>query len=59
MVVFMMGKRDISIKVNYPQKEENLKGLQDKKARIEIEVLKEKYGEMVLEQYVSSIREKR
>ncbi|EPY2278877.1 TPA: hypothetical protein PTV43_003531 [Clostridium botulinum] len=55
----MMGKRDISIKVNYPQKEENLKGLQDKKARIEIEVLKEKYGEMVLEQYVSSIREKR
>lgn len=59
MVVFMRGKKDILVKVNCPKEEEDLKELEDRKIRIVVEVLKEKYGEVILEEYVSSIRGKR
>ncbi len=53
-----MGKRDISVEVNYPKGEEDLKELEDRKARIVVDILREKYGNVVLEEYISSMREK-
>lgn len=55
----MGGKRDISVVVNYPKREEELKELEERKARIMIDILREKYGDMVLEEYISSMREKK
>lgn len=52
----MRGKKDILVKVNYPKKEEDLKELEGRKTRIAVEALKEKYGDVILEEYVSSIR---
>ncbi|MCY6482821.1 hypothetical protein OW763_00415 [Clostridium aestuarii] len=54
-----MGKRDISVEVNYPEGEENLKELEKRKARIVVDILREKYGDIVLEEFINSMREKR
>lgn len=53
-----MGKGDISVDVNYPKGEEDLKELEERKARIMIDILREKYGNVVLEEYISSMKEK-
>lgn len=54
----MRGKKDILVKINCSEKEEDLRELENRKIRIVFEVLKEKYGDVILEEYVSSIRGK-
>jgi len=55
-----VGKRkEISVIVNYPKDEKSLNELNGKKAEIVLSFLKEKYGEMILEKYINSIRENR
>ncbi|WML35913.1 hypothetical protein [Clostridium sp. OS1-26] len=52
----MREKKDVLVKVNCPDKEENLRELENRKIRIMFEVLKEKYGDVTLEEYISSIK---
>lgn len=59
MVVFVVGKRDISVEVNYPKCEGELKELNGRMVRIVVRVLTEKYGEMILEEFISSMRDKK
>lgn len=54
----MRGKEDISVKINCSEKEEDLIELEDRKIRIVFEVLKEKYEDVILEEYVRSIQRK-
>lgn len=56
MEISMREKKDILVKINCSEKEEDLGELENRKIRIVFEVLKEKYGDVILEEYISSIR---
>lgn len=58
MVIIMGRRKDISVVVNYPNDKNDLKELEDRKTSIVVDILREKYGEMILEEYVNSMREK-
>lgn len=54
----MRKSREISVELNYPQIEEDLRELELRKARIIINILKDEYGEIELDKFINSIREK-
>ncbi|WP_186431027.1 hypothetical protein [Clostridium sp. BSD9I1] len=55
-----MGKRkEISVTVNCSKDDKSLEELNYKKVEIVINILKEKYGDVVLEEYINSIKENR
>jgi len=55
----MAKRREISVVVNYPKDKENLKEFNNRKARIVNNILESKYGDVILDKYISSMREKR
>ncbi|AEB75585.1 hypothetical protein [Clostridium botulinum] len=54
----MRKSREISVELNYPESEEDLRELQRRKARMIIKILKYKYGDIELDKFINSIREK-
>lgn len=59
MVSYLVKRKEISVIVNYPKDEKSLNELNGKKAEIIINVLREKYGDEILEKYINSIKENR
>ena len=55
MVVFMGESRDILIVINYPDDKNELKELENIKDKIIIKILRERYGDKILEQYINSM----
>jgi len=54
VVMSMVKRKEISVEVIYPPREEELKELEDKKARIIVSILREKYGDKILEEYINT-----
>lgn len=52
MVISMVKRKEISVEVMYPSREEELKELEYKKARIIVTILREKYGDGILKKYI-------
>lgn len=52
VVMSMVKRKEISVEVIYPPREEELKELEDKKARIIVSILREKYGNEILKEYI-------
>lgn len=59
MVILMVQKKGITVTLNYPKEDKALKELKERKATIVLEILKEKYEDKVLEEYINSIRKKK
>ena len=59
MVIYDMKRKEISVIVNCPKNENGLMELSNKKAEIIINLLKEKYGDIILDRYISSMKENR
>lgn len=59
MVIYDMKRKEISVIVNCPKNENSLIELNNKKAEIIINLLKEKYGDVILDRYISSMKENR
>lgn len=53
----MRKAREIFVKVNYPKDDVDLKQIQQRKASIIINILKEEYGELLLDKFINSIKQ--
>ncbi|MPN13896.1 hypothetical protein SDC9_161222 [bioreactor metagenome] len=56
VVMSMVKRKEISVEVIYPIKEEELKELEYKKAKIIFSILREKYGDEILKEYIINIK---